>query len=54
MMDRERIERVARKIARVHMDEPDGMVRAVVDGIEWVLTHQEAVAGADAGDMEKK
>lgn len=28
--------------------------RAVVDGIEWVLSHQEAVAGADAGDMEKK
>lgn len=42
MMDRERIERVARKIARVHRDEPDGMVRAVVDGIEWGMSHQEA------------
>ncbi len=41
MMDRERIERVARKIARVHMDEPEGMVRAVVDGIDWALSHQE-------------
>ncbi len=39
MMDRERIERVARKIARVHMDEQEGMVMAVVDGIEWALSH---------------
>lgn len=34
-MEREKIERVARKIARVHADEPDGTVRAVVDGMEW-------------------
>ena len=39
-MEREKIERVARKIARVHAGEPDGTVRAVVDGIEWALSHQ--------------
>lgn len=52
MMDRERIERVARKIARVHMDEPDGMVRAVVDGIEWALSRQET--GLDECPKEKE
>lgn len=39
-MEKERIERVARKIARVHADEPDGIVKAVMVGIEWALTHQ--------------
>ena len=53
-MDKVRIERVARKIVRVHRDEPDEMDRAFAKAIEWALTHQEAVAGADAGDMEKK
>lgn len=39
-MERERIERVAAKIARIHCYEPNGIEEAVIDGIEWALTHQ--------------
>lgn len=54
-MDKKRIERGIRKIARRHMFEPDEMDRAFAKAIEWDLTHQEGDGSRSrCRDMEKK